>query len=316
MTVEQDFPSQSDLFDGPGRLLQQTRLARGIELEKVAARLHLKIELLSAIEQDADDQLPSPVFTRGYLKNYARFLDLDPEPFLQAYDARQPAAASPPPPKSVPITTGQTRSTSWFSQPITWLLLTGLAVVAMILWQLQLGWEQTLEDQEWSETEMTAEATLTEQPEMLLADDGVFAPPQEEPTATELLPDNEQMPVTTEVASSIESSLPSATQSSEPAVTQPDVSSAPTETPVASDARVVFQFIGTCWVDIKDASGEHRIIGTMTEGDQRALQGTSPFSVVLGNRHAVKLIVDGKAIGLERFAQGAVARFRLDPDAL
>ena len=57
--------------------LAQTRLALGIDLASVADELHIREEHLEAIEAGRFDQLPGPTYTIGYLRSYAKFLDLD-----------------------------------------------------------------------------------------------------------------------------------------------------------------------------------------------------------------------------------------------
>ncbi|WP_296805407.1 RodZ domain-containing protein [Thiocapsa sp.] len=73
--------------DSPGRRLRVQRQSRGLAIERIAAQLHLKPEVIEALEQDRFDLLPDPVFITGYLRNYARALGLDPAPLIAAYQA-------------------------------------------------------------------------------------------------------------------------------------------------------------------------------------------------------------------------------------
>lgn len=82
-----DQPYQYDAAASPGLRLRQTREAHGLTLERVASELHLPPAVLSDLEQDHYDALPAPVFVTGYLRNYARLFDLDPEPLIAAYRA-------------------------------------------------------------------------------------------------------------------------------------------------------------------------------------------------------------------------------------
>ena len=73
--------------DSPGRRLRVQRQSRGLAIERIATQLHLKPEIIEALEQDRFDLLPGPVFITGYLRNYARALGLDPAPLIAAYQS-------------------------------------------------------------------------------------------------------------------------------------------------------------------------------------------------------------------------------------
>src|SRR5207245_4354775 len=60
-----------------GELLRAQREKKGITLDQAAADTRIRKEFLKALE-DADYQsLPGAVYTQGFLRNYAGYLDLD-----------------------------------------------------------------------------------------------------------------------------------------------------------------------------------------------------------------------------------------------
>jgi cytoskeleton protein RodZ len=67
---------------GVGTALKAARERAGMSLGEVADRLKLSIRQLEAIEHDDFQQLPGATFVRGFVRNYARFLRLDPEPLM------------------------------------------------------------------------------------------------------------------------------------------------------------------------------------------------------------------------------------------
>ncbi|RMG30375.1 MAG: hypothetical protein D6721_03840 [Gammaproteobacteria bacterium] len=79
---------------GPGAHLRRLREARSLSREAVAEQLHLDLRILVALEEDRYEALPAPVFVRGYLRQYARLLEVDAEPLLAAY--RPPPDDAPP----------------------------------------------------------------------------------------------------------------------------------------------------------------------------------------------------------------------------
>ncbi len=61
----------------------------------MAAKLHLPERQLDALERDDYQQLPPPAFVRGYLRAYARELEIDSDDIVAAYDALGPDAEDP-----------------------------------------------------------------------------------------------------------------------------------------------------------------------------------------------------------------------------
>lgn len=62
-----------------GALLRQERERQGIPLEKAAADIKISKKYLIALEEGQTGELPHPVYAKGFVKNYARLLGLDPE---------------------------------------------------------------------------------------------------------------------------------------------------------------------------------------------------------------------------------------------
>ena len=68
-----------------GDLLRETREAQGLSLEQVEQTTKIRYKLLNALEQEAYEELPAPVFVKGFLRNYALLLELDVHQVLQLY---------------------------------------------------------------------------------------------------------------------------------------------------------------------------------------------------------------------------------------
>lgn len=82
--------------EGPGRRLRRAREKRGLSTADAADALHLDRNTVEALDNDAFDRLPPVTFIKGYLRAYARLVDLPEEDVLQAFGAvRQPEAERP-----------------------------------------------------------------------------------------------------------------------------------------------------------------------------------------------------------------------------
>ena len=83
-----------------GETLRAARLAKGVSLDEAAAATRIGRPALRALESEEFDELPAPVYTRGLLVNYARYLGLDPNAVLEEYERQQGTQVEPaePPP--------------------------------------------------------------------------------------------------------------------------------------------------------------------------------------------------------------------------
>ena len=75
---------------------------RDISLEEISSNTKISVRLLKALEAGDLSALPSPAFTRGFIRAYSRHLGIDPEEKVNAYLADLTSASSAVnPPKGV-----------------------------------------------------------------------------------------------------------------------------------------------------------------------------------------------------------------------
>ncbi|GAB4270266.1 MAG: DUF4115 domain-containing protein [Candidatus Promineifilaceae bacterium] len=87
-------------MDELGQILRQARENKGLTLAQAEDATRINARFLEALETGDYTVLPTPVHVRGFLRNYARFLGLDPEPLLERY---QPAPFQTLPPNTVTV---------------------------------------------------------------------------------------------------------------------------------------------------------------------------------------------------------------------
>ncbi|USQ12641.1 helix-turn-helix domain-containing protein [Legionella lytica] len=72
----------------PGAQLASIREQKGYTVDYVADKLHLRSRIIELIESNEFSSLPGAVFTKGYLRAYAKLLDVSPEPYLAVFNER------------------------------------------------------------------------------------------------------------------------------------------------------------------------------------------------------------------------------------
>lgn len=68
-----------------GEILKKRREELGQDLKEIAHILKINSNYLKAIEDEAFEKLPVEVYAKGYIREYARFLNIDPEIIIKAY---------------------------------------------------------------------------------------------------------------------------------------------------------------------------------------------------------------------------------------
>jgi len=115
-------------MDTVGQLLRHLRESKGMSLEEVSRATRVPMSSVERIEADRFDELPGEVFVRGFLKSYARAVEMDPEEILARYTASRRVAWVTPLPLSSPAKPARGRR---FGVAIAFVLLLILFTLAL-----------------------------------------------------------------------------------------------------------------------------------------------------------------------------------------
>ncbi len=264
----------------PGAALKAAREAIGVSRREVAQALNLSVETLTAIEDNDADGMPDLVFARGYVRSYAKLLELDPEPLVAmlatAVTQRMPAARA---------------STFKGGNKV---VLIGAGLLVLILLAALLAVLLSGDTQEDA-------ATVDERPSTAIAE----APGVSAPTASELAMDDtptEFVPAAEEMAIDAVLEDPGAEPDSdasgeEVSAAVPPVAAARRITP-QGDAELAIEFTADCWVEVRSLAGDrlYSRLGTATRPIN--LVGEAPFRVRLGYAPGASLRFNGEPVPL------------------
>ncbi|MSQ37231.1 MAG: DUF4115 domain-containing protein [Chloroflexi bacterium] len=78
-----------------GEILRAQRERKGIVLVQAADDTRIRLKFLRALEDGDHNALPGAVYTKGFLRNYAEYLDLDPQDLMAAYNAERGVTVEP-----------------------------------------------------------------------------------------------------------------------------------------------------------------------------------------------------------------------------
>lgn len=111
-----------------GAKLKEARERKGMTLQEAKRELRIHGPYLEALEAGEFGKLPAPAYARAFLRQYAAFLGLDPQPLVDAYNAH---AGNTPPALNVGWTAAPETRPGWGSWTATAVagVVLGLALV-------------------------------------------------------------------------------------------------------------------------------------------------------------------------------------------
>ena len=107
-----------------GETLQRARLARGVTLQEAERTTRISRRYLEALENENFGLLPAPVYARGFLRTYARYLGLEPADLLPLFPVGY---------LDVPLLEPMPRVTTPRTWPGSGLLAAGVVAVLLIV---------------------------------------------------------------------------------------------------------------------------------------------------------------------------------------
>ena len=275
---EHEDPDHPEAF---GRWLRSQRELRGIHLRAIAENSKIGLGHLKALEAGRFDLLPAEVFTKGFLRQYAGYVGLDPEEAINFYlaarehvDDEEDSLGTQPPAKA--------SGSRW-------------VVVALILAAVLLGviWGLgRLSDSSQPEGIAPAGSAQRPAPVAVERNEPTTEPGDSESSPADIVdriqdgtaPDgaSETSDMTTESGPIAPSQPPAPAQSVQPA-----------DVPL----RLVLDFSDTCWVSALIDGGETRE-KVHAQGESLTLDARSSVELKVGNYRAVEVEVNGMAYDL------------------
>ncbi len=308
---------------GPGQMLAEARVAMGLSQQQVADKLNFRTTLVKEIEQEIFDKSLPATFNRGYLKNYAKLVNISVDEVLSSYEMLNVAEKQGAEMQSFSKQTEKQAE----NNRLMWLSYFILAALigSTIVWWLQ----DAKQNQAISKVPVTSNTQALETPSVSednarLTDQTSAGTSIDEATTVALSQTLKPLPSTQEAVDENQATIddnlePSVTTPSEEELGNDELAQATEEAGVQRDTETdfgplesaQFTFSGDCWVNIYDATGERIAWGIKKSGYVMNITGQAPFNITLGKPELVSIVFEQQDVDMSKFNQGNIAKFTL-----
>jgi cytoskeleton protein RodZ len=308
--------SQTGELPPLGAALAAARNAKNLSVQAVSDSLRLSIKQISALENDDFSALPQPMATRGFIRNYARLLELEAEPLLDSYRQRVPdnTPTSLNVQTSIPHEQLVKKHRPWFKYSAFFLSL------LLLVWYFQEEQSSSVETGLTSNNEVVSAVALPE----------LTAPPANlvEPVSPPAELVGTAKPVATDSAETLPSLAPAELANAKPKPSAATVAandglqlrpssdmSMPAEVKanaLGNRAWLTVSVSDKAWVQVKDKSGAVLFEKMLTANSSDKIEAQPPLFVWLGNAKATSLDYMGKSVDVASKTFNNTARLTLE----
>lgn len=277
-------PSDAPAEPPPGSFgarLKWERERAALTVTDVAARLRLHLNQVRALEQENLPALPEAAYVRGFVRSYARLLNIDPAPLLDDLGAKMAPAVG-----SVVDGIAQHRDYSPVREAAREQISRRLVIIGAVLLLVTLGVLG------WYSTRPAPAVPVSS---------AVPPRPAVAPAAT---PTAEQTPAVAPVTTA---TTPAATPAA-PAAAPP----AEQIEPLPPAPTLKLRFTGNSWAEVKDAEGKVLYSQHNVAGVEATVEGTPPLYVVIGDTTKTTVEVRGESFDMAPHTRQNVARFTIN----
>lgn len=336
MIKEEKEPQDQLLPEEWGARLSSAREEQLLSVEQAAQELNLPVEYIETLEKGALEGLPSVVFAKGYIRAYARLLNLDDNELVAEYEQIHGIASAKGQIKPVGKEHQQVKMNHPMMRITSWLLVLAIVGVSIWWWQTQNGGAIKLPVfHDESVASEKSEAVNTEAPPVVQLNNG---------SAQLALPQLDDKPVDSAVEdeqeSSVEEAEPVEVSDQEPEYlseeeirnlqqkldrgeTNAEVEEVQSSVSVVESQEVIeviqpsvasisADFVAECWVSIKDADGKTMFNNLRGKGQSVNVSGKPPLNVLIGAADAVgQFSFNGEVLDLAEHSRKNIVRINL-----
>lgn len=288
MTIHETAEARTESSTGQtfGEILSAARVAKNMEPAEIAQALKLPLEKILSIEKSDIHSLPPAAFTSGYLRAYAKLVNVSENEIMASYNSLSGNSPGSTMLGAVSDLPEQATSDHLGMRIVSYSLIS-LIVVLFILW-IQGNGNDDVADK--------TDAVTTETPVVTIADNSS----QENMPGSESMTENPNTGATADVSASSAEEIIAVNkpqETPEPADTVEEtevISETRVANPVAPSGDDVLHLTANadCWGDIVDANDHLLYRSLLKAGNEIELKGQAPFRVFLGDASVVSMSIN------------------------
>ena len=303
-----------------GSVLEVARKSQNYSIDDVSRQIKIPAHTITAIETNNISALPPPTFTQGYIRTYARFLEISEDNVLAIYNQAMPHDLAPKL-KTRSNLSGEASSQSPLMKIMT-LLLIAAGITGGIYGSLQYYqkkadvMETELDSKERSFTgnsldsagadnlNIRQNARLSENDELIVQQSDPF----DKVEITEMPVKGGMDESATDELTTDESTTDEST-TDEPITDELSVNKTETTAEVADksqelappvDVLKIYAEQGS-WMQVRDANKARLLYNMIPKGGTKVLRGQAPFRVLLGNAKTTELVINDLVIDMSEY---------------
>jgi cytoskeleton protein RodZ len=278
------------VISGPpvGEQLRLARESRGLELADIAQTLKLGQRQVEALEAGDWKGLPGNTFIRGFVRNYARLIQIDAAPLMAQLDeVLEKPVSSLGNSDAVPATMPHSGSAGTRRSKLVVLIGAGSVVLAALAYFLMPGDLSSLRES----TQLLLDSLARKDQEVAAV----------APAAEPVFPPGS----TPQQVMNPQALAPAEAQAS------PSASAAPVgQSGTVPQLRFVVD--KDSWLEVRDRDNKVIFSQRLTAGAEQAMDGHGPLSLSVGYAPGVRVFWHGEAVDLAPHTRGDVARLVLE----
>ena len=283
-----------------GGWLRQTREDSGFTVDEVARELKLAGSTVQDLEKDRTDHIGAPIYYKGFVRSYAKLLEL-PDDLVEQ---RLGELINVEPMPRVPEGTIRVRRSRWMERyTLMASYVVGTALVLPLLYWLVSsdGAPRILSDQDSQDVSLPVPSPSDASQIATNAD--AQATDAQTPALS-----GDSAPVAAALSNPTEEMSAPVTASLTPFGLGRGAASAP------SSDQLTLELDQASWVSLTDGNGDRVVYRTLDAGKHQ-LSGAPPLRLRLGNVTDSRLFIAGQAVDLQAYERGNVANLTLSNNA-
>ena len=317
--MSDDSDNQKESKIALGKELAKIRLEKKLTIKEIAREIRIEPSIIKKIEKNDFESIGAPVFIKGYLRQYASFIEMDADEVLERYNQLNYKE------DTSPIVNNSVQQLSKFIVTPKIIIFSILSIaISMILWFLFSYFINQDKESESNVITNNVELDLNQEPSNVTEAVSIEPELNESQDLTENITVIEnQEPSNVTEAVTIEPELNESQdltenitviENQEPSNITDTVEIEPMVVKEKPSIELTMNYRGLCWTEVYDSNGNQIFYGLGDADNNINVTGVGPLDVMLGAAdELISIQVDGQDYSIiDPVRRGQVLRFQIE----